>query len=115
MFRAARERAGLRASPERRGIVNRLTVKEELRFFNQDPALTSLFTPLTTNVPQFFVDLDRVKAQMLNVPTEGLSNLLGRTFQVTAQADSRFRLDPEDLATLKVRSTDGAMVRSARS
>ena len=92
---------------------------------NQDPALTGLFTPFTTNVPQFYVDLDRVKAQMLNVPIESLFdtlevylgssyvndfNLLGRTFRVTAQADSRFRLDPEDLASLKVRSTDGAMV-----
>ena len=92
---------------------------------NQDPALTSLFTPFTTNVPQLYVDLDRVKAQMLNVPIESLFdtleiylgsryvndfNLLGRTFRVTAQADSRFRLDPEDLASLKVRSSDGAMV-----
>ena len=92
---------------------------------NGDPALTGLFTPFTTNVPQLFVDLDRVKAQMLNVPIESLFdtlevylgssyvndfNLLGRTFRVTAQADSRFRLDPEDLAGLKVRSSDGAMV-----
>ena len=92
---------------------------------NRDPALTGLFTPFTTNVPQLHVDLDRVKARMLNVPIEALFdtlevylgsryindfNLLGRTFRVTAQADSRFRLDPEDLAGLKVRSADGAMV-----
>ena len=92
---------------------------------NRDPTLTSLFTPFTTNVPQLHVDLDRVKARMLNVPIDALFdtlevylgsryindfNLLGRTFRVTAQADSRFRLDPEDLANLKVRSDDGAMV-----
>ncbi len=35
MFKAARERAGLRASPERRGGVDRLTVEEELRFLDQ--------------------------------------------------------------------------------
>jgi integrase/recombinase XerD len=35
VFRAARQRAGLRASPERRGGVDRLTVEEELRFLDQ--------------------------------------------------------------------------------
>ncbi len=35
VFKAARARAGLRASPERRGGVDRLTVKEELRFLDQ--------------------------------------------------------------------------------
>ncbi len=35
VFKAARERAGLRASPERRGGVDRLTVEEELRFLEQ--------------------------------------------------------------------------------
>jgi integrase/recombinase XerD len=38
VFKAARQRAGLRASPERRGGVDRLTVEEELRFqaYGQD-------------------------------------------------------------------------------
>jgi integrase/recombinase XerD len=35
VFKAARERAGLRAPPERRGGVDRLTVEEELRFLDQ--------------------------------------------------------------------------------
>ena len=35
VFKAARERDGLRASPERRGSVDRLTVEEELRFLDQ--------------------------------------------------------------------------------
>ena len=35
VFKAARARAGLRASPERRGGVDRLTVEEELRFLDQ--------------------------------------------------------------------------------
>ena len=35
VFRAARARAGLRAPPERRGGVGRLTVKEELHFLEQ--------------------------------------------------------------------------------
>ncbi len=35
VFKAARARAGLRATPERRGGVDRLTVEEELRFLDQ--------------------------------------------------------------------------------
>ena len=35
VFKAARERAGLRAVPEHRGSVDRLTVEEELRFLDQ--------------------------------------------------------------------------------
>ncbi len=35
VFKAARARAGLRAVPERRGCVDRLTVEEELRFLDQ--------------------------------------------------------------------------------
>jgi len=35
VFRAARQRAGLHAPPERRGGVDRLTVEEELRFLEQ--------------------------------------------------------------------------------
>jgi len=34
-FKAARARAGLRATPEHRGGVHRLTVEEELRFLDQ--------------------------------------------------------------------------------
>jgi integrase/recombinase XerD len=35
VFKSARERAGLRATPEHRGGVDRLTVEEELRFLDQ--------------------------------------------------------------------------------
>jgi integrase/recombinase XerD len=35
VFRVARQRAGLRAPPERRGSVDRLTIEEELRFLDQ--------------------------------------------------------------------------------
>jgi integrase/recombinase XerD len=35
VFKAARERAGLRAAPEHRSAVDRLTVEEELRFLDQ--------------------------------------------------------------------------------
>src|SRR5262249_14950204 len=37
-------------------------------------------------------------------------NLLGRTFRVTAQADSPFRLDPSDVLQLRVRNVSGGTV-----
>jgi hydrophobe/amphiphile efflux-1 (HAE1) family protein len=92
---------------------------------NQTPGLTSVFTSFFINTPQLYVDVDRMRAQMLNVPLDSIFetlrinlgsayvndfNLFGRTFRVTAQADSQYRLDQADIARLKVRSADGAMV-----
>ena len=89
------------------------------------PGLTSVFSPFTANTPQVFVEIDRLKAQMLNVPvgnvTEAIEtyfgsayindfNILGRTYHVTAQADLPFRKETSDLARLKTRNAAGNMV-----
>ena len=37
-------------------------------------------------------------------------NMFGRTYRVTAQADGDFRTDPANVANIRVRSSDGAMV-----
>ena len=89
------------------------------------PGLTSVFSPCTANTPQVFVEIDRLKAQMLNVPvgnvTEAIEtyfgsayindfNILGRTYHVTAQADLPFRKETSDLARLKTRNAAGNMV-----
>jgi multidrug efflux pump len=37
-------------------------------------------------------------------------NTLGRTYQVVAQADSQFRMKPEDIAKLRTRNREGGMV-----
>lgn len=37
-------------------------------------------------------------------------NLLGRTFRVTAQADSQFRLEPKDVLKIRVRNASGDTV-----
>jgi hydrophobe/amphiphile efflux-1 (HAE1) family protein len=90
-----------------------------------DPSLTSVYTPFATDTPQLYVDIDRTRAQMLNVPianvTEALEtyfgssyvndfNILGRVYRVTAQADLAFRRAPEDLMRLKARNDRGEMV-----
>ncbi len=92
---------------------------------NQVPGLVQVFTPFSAQSPQVYVDIDRVKAQMLQVPISNVFrtlevylgsayvndfNLFGRTFRVTAQADGPFRLDPEDIAKLETSNTNGDMV-----
>lgn len=87
--------------------------------------LANVFSSFSSGTPQLFVDIDRVKAKALNVPLGSIFStlqielgssyvnditLFGRSFQVTAQADARFREQPEDILRLKARSNTGAMV-----
>ncbi|PWR20230.1 efflux RND transporter permease subunit [Zavarzinia aquatilis] len=89
------------------------------------PGLTSVYTPLQTGTPQLYVDIDRARAQILNVAPDAifstLSTLLGssyindltlfgRSYRVTAQADSQYRISPDDIARMRARSNDGVMV-----
>jgi HAE1 family hydrophobic/amphiphilic exporter-1 len=91
----------------------------------ENPQIAGVFTTFTASSPQIFLEIDRTKAQMLNVPIgnifEALQvnlgsayvndfNAFGRVFQVRAQADQNFRLEPQDIARLKVRSATGSLV-----
>jgi hydrophobic/amphiphilic exporter-1 (mainly G- bacteria), HAE1 family len=90
-----------------------------------DPSVAGVFTTFSASGKQIFLDIDRVRAQMLNVPIGNIFETLsinlgsayvndfsafGRQFQVRAQADDRFRIEAEDIARLKVRSATGALV-----
>lgn len=92
---------------------------------NQQPGLVQVFTNFKTSVPQIFADVDRVKAQMLDVPISNIFealqiylgslyvndfNLLGRTYRVTAQAEPEFRDEPSDILRLRTRSARGATI-----
>ena len=92
---------------------------------NHEPGLTRVFSLFNTRTPMVYADVDRVKAEMLNVPVDqvlqaleiyvGSSfvndfNFLGRTFRVTAQADGQFRKTPGDIGKLYARSATGHMV-----
>lgn len=92
---------------------------------HKDPRLSSVFTLFRASSPQVFADIDRTKGEMLGVSTNDILrtlsdymgsayvndfNLFGRTFRVTAQADSQFRLESKDIAKLRTRSRYGAMV-----
>jgi multidrug efflux pump subunit AcrB len=76
-------------------------------------------------VPQIDLDVDRVKAKSLGVSLSSLYetlqvylgslyvndfNQFGRTYQVVAQADSKFRDGADDIRRLKVRNERGQMV-----
>jgi len=92
---------------------------------NADPALSSVFTFFNTQTPQLYLDIDRVKAEQLGIDVgevfQSLEvymgsafvnefNYLGRTYQVTAQADSPNRLTADDISRIKVRNNKGEMV-----
>ncbi|MEA3079147.1 MAG: hypothetical protein QOF05_555, partial [Sphingomonadales bacterium] len=91
----------------------------------QTKGLANVFTLFNTSTPRVYADIDRTKSDMLGVPPERVNealqvylgsayindfNLLGRTYRVTAQADSRFRNDVSDIGRLETRSNSGAMV-----
>jgi len=92
---------------------------------NEQPGLVGLFTSFRANQPQVYVDLDRTQAKSLGVSLgdafETLQTYLGssyvndftrfgRNWQVNVQADSKFRLKPDDIGMLKVRNSSGEMV-----
>nr|WP_297456635.1 efflux RND transporter permease subunit [uncultured Halomonas sp.] len=91
----------------------------------QVPELAGLFSSFTVNVPQIDADIDREKAKLHGVAIDDIFqtmqiylgslyvndfNRFGRTYQVIAQADQQFRLEPEQIGQLKVRNVDGEMV-----
>lgn len=91
----------------------------------QQPSLVGLYSSFRANTPQLYVDIDRVKAKSMNVPLDSVFNTLqiflgssyindftfqGRSFQVSAQADSKYRARPADILKLKARNAEGGMV-----
>jgi hydrophobe/amphiphile efflux-1 (HAE1) family protein len=91
----------------------------------QTPGFNQAFTLFNTHTPQIYADIDRTKAELLQVPIDRVFstlsvymgsayindfNLLGRTYQVSAQADNPFRLNRRDVENLKTRNNYGDMV-----
>jgi len=88
-------------------------------------ALQRVQSPFRATVPQFDVEIDRVKTQTLHVTTDQVFSALasytgssfvnqfnkfGRVFQVYAQGDAQFRLTPRDIANMMVRNQNGDMI-----
>jgi hydrophobic/amphiphilic exporter-1 (mainly G- bacteria), HAE1 family len=88
-------------------------------------ALQRVSSSFRSMVPQFDVNVDRIKTQTLHVTTDDIFSTLssylgssyvnqfnkfGRTFQVYVQADSKFRLRLRDIQNLMVRNSQGEMI-----
>ena len=91
----------------------------------RSPLLAGVFSNYQVDVPQAYFDLDRERAKQLGVPLERIYetlqiylgslyvndfNMLGRTYQVTVQADHGFRTDADQIGQLQVRGASGAML-----
>jgi multidrug efflux pump len=89
------------------------------------PELAGVFSTYQINVPQYDVNVDRVKAKREGVKLSDLFDTLqiylgslyvndfnrfGRTYQVMAQADAPFRSRVEDIPLLQTRNSSGQMV-----
>ena len=92
---------------------------------NEQPGLIGLFNSFRANTPQLYIDVDRTKCKSMGVPLNDVFtalsvylggnyvndfNQFGRTWQVNLQADSKFRIRPDDVKGLKVRNARGDMV-----
>ena len=88
-------------------------------------ALQRINSSFRSTVPQFDVEIDRIKTQTLHVTTDqvfqtlssylGASfvnqfNKFGRTFQVYTQADAQYRLTLRDIENMMVRNSTGDMI-----
>jgi multidrug efflux pump len=91
----------------------------------QTPELAGIFTSYRINVPQLEVEVDREKVKQEGISLTDLFqtmqvylgsvyandfNRFGRTYQVKVQADAQYRATAENIAQLKVRNAQGAMV-----
>ncbi len=112
-----RKNAGLESL---QGAISRTATKG-----NAQPGLAGLFSSFSVNQPQLYVDIDREKAKTQGIALNDLFETLqvylgsgyandftqfGRNWQVNVQAESRHRLDPEDIGRLEVRNSAGQMV-----
>jgi multidrug efflux pump subunit AcrB len=100
-------------------------VENLLHQASQQSGLQRLFTSFRANVPQLHVQPNAAECAAKGVSVDDVNNTLriyqgslyvndfnkfGRTWQVVVQADGRFRMSPEQVNRLKVRSQTGAMV-----
>jgi multidrug efflux pump len=92
---------------------------------NAEPRLVGSYSSYSAKEPQLYVDINREKAKAAGVPLNDVFQTLqiylgsayanditrfGRNWQVSVQADSKFRANPADIGRLQVRNQRGEMV-----
>lgn len=100
-------------------------VQKVLGQIRQRPEIATIYTTFTNQTPALQFDVDRAKAESLNVPVSSVFtalqanlggsevndfNLLGKTWKVVIQADPKYRGDVKSLSNLYVASNTGALV-----
>ncbi|MEH6585060.1 MAG: multidrug efflux RND transporter permease subunit [Halioglobus sp.] len=109
-----------RSSQELAATLNNLIVDG-----NEVPGLVGLFSTYRANVPQYYVDVDRLKAKNLGVSLDEVFttlqaqmgslyindfNKFGQTYRVIMQAESGYRSDLSDLDHFYLKSASDEMV-----
>ena len=109
-----------RPASELAAVLNHLIVDG-----NQTPGLEGVFSTYRANVPQYFIDVDRVKAKNLGVSLNEIFitlqaqmgslyindfNKFGQTYKVIMQAEAPYRSDLADLDHFYMKSSGGDMV-----
>ncbi|WP_428356627.1 efflux RND transporter permease subunit [Methyloprofundus sp.] len=101
-------------------------VKNFITEANKRPELAKVYTTFDPEVPQRFIDIDRVKAKTRGVSLDDIFNTLqinlgslyvnqfnkyGRVYRVYLQAKKDARYRESDISRLQVRNSEGEMIR----
>ena len=98
---------------------------ELIRAAHAQSSLRGVTTTFSAQSPQLYLDIDRTKAESLEIPLNNVFNTLqaylgsayvnlfnkfNQSYQVYVQAAAPYRLSPEDIKALYVRNSKGEMV-----
>lgn len=108
------------------GLADLATASQDLVVAaGKEKDLHAVNTSFRASSPEIYADIDRVKAFNLQIPLQSvfdtlqanlgsvyvnLFNEFGRVWQVRVQADAKYRVTPEDIYKLQVKTIDGKMV-----
>ncbi|WP_096086791.1 efflux RND transporter permease subunit [Agaribacterium haliotis] len=88
----------------------------------ENPRIANAFTSFRASSPQYYLDIDRVRAKKLGVNLQDLFltlqtqlgslyvndfNIYGQNYRVMMQADAPYRMSLNDLQNIYIRSVDG--------
>jgi multidrug efflux pump len=100
-------------------------VQQFMAELQKHPEFTRISTFFRPTVPQLFVEVDEAKAMSLGVPISDIYDTLqstmgalyvndfnksGRVYRVQLQAEPQYRMKPEDIGKVYVRSSSSAMI-----
>jgi len=120
---------GFKIAIEDRGGLGLAALQEQteklVRALKKRPGFNNVATQFRANTPQLFLEIDRTKVAALGVSLDDVNQTLdmylgslyvnsynnwGRYWQVTVQAEGRYRTQAEDINLFQVRNNRGQMV-----